>query len=308
MRRFLVSSFLADVTQQIHSFRASGVISAQRLFAAPSDSMALRKSDGSLWIAPPAIDPVVMRRPSCFVSPNIGVHQRRRMIAPADVGCNAWFGRCPCDISPSQRPRRCSRPSRSQALSNPQHRAARIVGQARPLVFRRGSGRPLADARFEQAEQHGPRRHGPAGTDAASDIAEHEHGRPPQVEISEGKEEAMEGRMLHEQLKLVEATANLLLAWNKPWRLAVPSGICEGVSMPPQRHRLIARNCGLGKKPSDEPASLVLDGLDPLKVHAMKRLICVHVVQLHLAFVGRTCALTRRRISPQRRQSGAARG
>ena len=48
MRRFLVSTFSADVTQQIHSFRASGVIAAQRLFAAASDSMALRKSEGSL--------------------------------------------------------------------------------------------------------------------------------------------------------------------------------------------------------------------------------------------------------------------
>jgi hypothetical protein len=48
MRRFLVSSFLAEVTQQIHSFRASGVMAAQRLLAAVSDSMARRKSDGSL--------------------------------------------------------------------------------------------------------------------------------------------------------------------------------------------------------------------------------------------------------------------
>ena len=39
MRRFLVSSFLGDVTQQIHSFRASGVISNQRLFAVASDSI-----------------------------------------------------------------------------------------------------------------------------------------------------------------------------------------------------------------------------------------------------------------------------
>ena len=62
MRRFLVSSFLADVTQQIHSLRASGVISAQRPFAAASDSMALRKSDGSLWIVPPAIVLVVMHQ------------------------------------------------------------------------------------------------------------------------------------------------------------------------------------------------------------------------------------------------------
>jgi hypothetical protein len=55
MRRFLVSSFLADVTQQIHSFRASGVISVQRLFAAALDSMAFRISAGSLCTVPPAI-------------------------------------------------------------------------------------------------------------------------------------------------------------------------------------------------------------------------------------------------------------
>jgi hypothetical protein len=55
MRRFLVSSFLADVTQQIHSFRASGVISVQTLFAAALDLMAFRKSAGSLCTVPPAI-------------------------------------------------------------------------------------------------------------------------------------------------------------------------------------------------------------------------------------------------------------
>ncbi len=37
MRRFLVSSFFADVTQQIHSLRASGVISAHTSFAVASD-------------------------------------------------------------------------------------------------------------------------------------------------------------------------------------------------------------------------------------------------------------------------------
>jgi hypothetical protein len=55
MRRFLVSSFFTDVIQQIHSFRASGVISAQILLTAALDSMALRKSGGSLWTVPPAI-------------------------------------------------------------------------------------------------------------------------------------------------------------------------------------------------------------------------------------------------------------
>ena len=71
MRRCLVSSFLADVTQQIHSFRASGVMAAQRPFAAASDSMARRKSDGSLWIVPPAIALVVMHQFSRLLSPNV---------------------------------------------------------------------------------------------------------------------------------------------------------------------------------------------------------------------------------------------
>ncbi len=55
MRRFLVSFLFGDVIQQIHSFRASGVMSVQTLFAAASDSMALRKSAGSSCTVPPAI-------------------------------------------------------------------------------------------------------------------------------------------------------------------------------------------------------------------------------------------------------------
>ena len=62
MRRFLVASFLAEVTQQIHSFRASGVIAAQRSLAAASDSMARRRSDGSLWSVPPVFALVVMHQ------------------------------------------------------------------------------------------------------------------------------------------------------------------------------------------------------------------------------------------------------
>lgn len=49
MRRFRVSSFLADVTQQIHSLRASGVISVHSRLAIESDSMALRRSAGMRW-------------------------------------------------------------------------------------------------------------------------------------------------------------------------------------------------------------------------------------------------------------------
>lgn len=65
MRRCLVSSFLAAITQQIHSFRASGVIAVQRLFAAASDSMARRKSDGSLCIVPRVIPLVPLRPTEC---------------------------------------------------------------------------------------------------------------------------------------------------------------------------------------------------------------------------------------------------
>ena len=52
MRRLLVSSFLAEVTQQIHSLRASGVMSVHRFFTLVSVSIALRKSAGILCTAP----------------------------------------------------------------------------------------------------------------------------------------------------------------------------------------------------------------------------------------------------------------
>ena len=47
-RRARVSSFFAEVTQHIHSLRANGVISSHTLFAIESDSIAFRKSAGSL--------------------------------------------------------------------------------------------------------------------------------------------------------------------------------------------------------------------------------------------------------------------
>lgn len=77
MRRFLVSSFFAEVTQQIHSFRARGVMAAQRRSARASDSMALRKSAGSLWIVPLLIALVVMRQSRSVSqgSPVIGPHR-----------------------------------------------------------------------------------------------------------------------------------------------------------------------------------------------------------------------------------------
>jgi hypothetical protein len=46
MRIFLVSAFLPEITQQIHSLRASGVISSHAARAAGAETRALRKSAG----------------------------------------------------------------------------------------------------------------------------------------------------------------------------------------------------------------------------------------------------------------------
>lgn len=48
MRIFLVSAFFPEVTQQIHSLRASGVMSSHATRAVGAEAMALRKSVGSL--------------------------------------------------------------------------------------------------------------------------------------------------------------------------------------------------------------------------------------------------------------------
>ena len=51
IRIFLVSAFLPEMTQQIHSLRASGVISFQ-IALAEEALMAFRKSSGTLCIVP----------------------------------------------------------------------------------------------------------------------------------------------------------------------------------------------------------------------------------------------------------------
>ena len=61
IRISLVSAFLPDVTQQIHSLRASGVISSHAAFAVVSDISAFRKSVGTLCTAPPDILFLVIR-------------------------------------------------------------------------------------------------------------------------------------------------------------------------------------------------------------------------------------------------------
>ena len=61
MRIPLVSAFLPDVTQQIHSLRASGVISSHTVRAADVEIMAFRKSSGILCATPPAILFLVIR-------------------------------------------------------------------------------------------------------------------------------------------------------------------------------------------------------------------------------------------------------
>src|SRR3989344_531683 len=54
IRIFLVSAFLPEVTQQIHSLRASGVMSSHTARAAGAAVIAFRKSPGIVCTTPPA--------------------------------------------------------------------------------------------------------------------------------------------------------------------------------------------------------------------------------------------------------------
>ena len=56
----LVSSFLTEMVQQIHSLRASGVMSSQAASAFASDAIAFRRSAGRLCTTPPAIRTAVI--------------------------------------------------------------------------------------------------------------------------------------------------------------------------------------------------------------------------------------------------------
>jgi len=56
----LVSSFLTEMVQQIHSLRASGVMSSQAASAFASDASAFRRSAGRLCATPPEIRTVVI--------------------------------------------------------------------------------------------------------------------------------------------------------------------------------------------------------------------------------------------------------
>jgi hypothetical protein len=56
----LVSGFLTEITQQIHSLRASGVISSHFARAAGSEMRTFRKSAGTLCTAPAEIAFLVM--------------------------------------------------------------------------------------------------------------------------------------------------------------------------------------------------------------------------------------------------------
>ncbi len=54
MRIFLVSALLPDVTQQIHSLRAKGVMSSHNVRTAGIEIIAFRKSSGILCTVPEA--------------------------------------------------------------------------------------------------------------------------------------------------------------------------------------------------------------------------------------------------------------
>ena len=59
----LVSSFLTEMVQQIHSLRASGVISSEAASAFASDASPCRRAAGSLCTTPPEIRTVAIEPP-----------------------------------------------------------------------------------------------------------------------------------------------------------------------------------------------------------------------------------------------------
>ena len=61
IRIFRVSAFLPDVTQQIHSLRASGVMSRHVACARGEDVSAFWRSDGRTWTAPIEISFLAMK-------------------------------------------------------------------------------------------------------------------------------------------------------------------------------------------------------------------------------------------------------
>src|SRR5438552_9332119 len=79
----LVSGFLTEITQQIHSLRASGVMCSHFARAAESEMRTFRKSAGTLCTAPGEIPSLVMD----FILHCLC----RRMISGAAIRCAESF-------------------------------------------------------------------------------------------------------------------------------------------------------------------------------------------------------------------------
>src|SRR5262249_42685946 len=82
---FLVSSFLTEITQQIHSLRASGVMSSHFASASASEMRTFRKSPGTACTAPSEIAFVV----TDFSLPPMAV----ALVCMSTTGtCEFWVG------------------------------------------------------------------------------------------------------------------------------------------------------------------------------------------------------------------------
>ncbi len=57
---FLVSGFLTEIAQQIHSLRARGVRSSHAASASASEARVFRKSSGKSWTTPPGMSLLVL--------------------------------------------------------------------------------------------------------------------------------------------------------------------------------------------------------------------------------------------------------
>jgi len=64
MRRRRVPAFFGELTQQIHSLRASGASPGHTALTAASVSIACRKSAGSAWTVPPSSSSALIAPPA----------------------------------------------------------------------------------------------------------------------------------------------------------------------------------------------------------------------------------------------------
>jgi hypothetical protein len=126
----LVSGFLTEITQQIHSLRASGVISSHFACAAGSEMRAFRKSAGIVCTAPAEIAFLATN----FILPGYATGLESRRTTPGDKSTIEVY-RCSVNRSGSWIWRSAAAPREQKrgTPAHPRHPRPYLVTSARPV-------------------------------------------------------------------------------------------------------------------------------------------------------------------------------